>query len=92
VIHRKTGGNAFFAVQFLHLLYKIGVCDYLEVGLASLDVDSRWDQHYELTLKLTWTLAHMQYCCGKHEASRRTADEVLNHARLLTISLGFTVR
>jgi predicted ATPase len=62
--------------------------DYLESGIALLDADSRWDQHYDLTLKMTTTLAHVQFCCGKHEASRRMIDEVLDHARSLDDKLG----
>jgi tetratricopeptide (TPR) repeat protein len=62
--------------------------DYLETGLALLDADSRWDQHYDLTLKMTATLAYVELCCGKHEASRRMIDEVLDHARSLDDKLG----
>jgi hypothetical protein len=63
----------------------------LEVGLALLDVDSRWDQHYDWTLKLMSTLVHMQYC-RTHEVSRRMPDEVLNHTRCHGDKLDFTVR
>jgi hypothetical protein len=37
---------------------------------------------------MTATLAHVQLCCGKHEASRRMIDEVLDHARSLDDKLG----
>lgn len=62
--------------------------DLLTTGLSLLDPDTRWDQHYNLTLRLTSMLAHVQFCCGKHEASRRMIDEVLNHARSLDDKLG----
>jgi hypothetical protein len=64
----------------------------LEVGLALLDLDSCWDQHYDWTLKLMSTLAHMQYYCRTHEVSRRMPDEVFNHTRYHGDKLDFTVR
>jgi predicted ATPase len=62
--------------------------DLLVTGLSLLDPKARWDQHYELTLRLTSMLAHVHFCCGKHEASRRMIDEVLDHARSLDDKLG----
>jgi predicted ATPase len=62
--------------------------DLLVTGLSLLDPDTRWEHHYDLTLRLTSMLAHVQFCCGKHEASRRMVDEVLNHARSLDDKLG----
>jgi predicted ATPase len=62
--------------------------DLLITGLSLLDPDTRWDKHYDLTLSLTSMLAHLHFCCGKHEASRCMIDEVLNHARSLDDKLG----
>jgi predicted ATPase len=61
--------------------------DLLMAGLSLLP-GTRWDKHYDLTLRLTSMLAHVHFCCGKHEASRRMIDEVLNHARSLDDKLG----
>jgi histidine kinase len=62
--------------------------EFVMAGLALLDAESRWDQHYDLTLKLTSTLAHVEFCCGNREASRRMVDEVLDRARSLDDKLG----
>jgi predicted ATPase len=62
--------------------------DLLITGLSLLDPDTRWDEQYDLTLSLTSMLAHVHFCCGKHEASRCMIDEVLNHARSLDDKLG----
>jgi predicted ATPase len=56
---------------------------YLEAGLALLDDGRKWNQNYDLTLKMTTMLARMQYATGSTNECKKSVSEVLRHARTM---------
>lgn len=56
---------------------------YLEAGLELLDNEHKWNQNYELTLKMTTMLARMQYATGSTNECKKSVGEVLRHARTM---------
>jgi predicted ATPase len=55
--------------------------DYLRQGLEFLNRDTRWKDNYELTLKLSTTLASVFLCKRNFVGCKHVVDEVILNAR-----------
>lgn len=55
---------------------------FLRVGLGLLG-DTRWTDHYPLTLQMSTMSAKYEYCCGAFEPCKSRVGEVLIQARTL---------
>ena len=62
--------------------------DYLRKGLDLLKTETRWNLHYEITLKLMTKLAHCMTCLGRTKEGQVAIDEILQNARSLMDKLG----
>ena len=54
---------------------------FLTAGLDLLDKEVRWQENYDLTLRLASTLTHARFCCGLHQDNWDTMEEILDNAR-----------
>jgi predicted ATPase len=65
---------------------------FLRVGLGLLG-DTRWTDHYPLTLQMSTMSAKYEYCCGNFEPCKNRVGEVLIQARNLAdkIDVYFTL-
>jgi len=55
----------------------------LRVGVDCLDKESRWKEHYDLTLELFNLLLEIEFSTGNHPGSQAAVDEVLLNAKTL---------
>jgi hypothetical protein len=60
---------------------------YLSLGLDLLDPVTRWDDHYDLSLKLFASMAQMCFCAGQIDQCEFAVKEVLDHAKLIDDSI-----
>jgi predicted ATPase len=61
--------------------------EFLQSGLLLLDRRRKWDDHYELTLKITVKLSHVLFCNGEHEENWVVIDDVLRNSKNLADKL-----
>ena len=61
--------------------------EFLQTGLGLLDEETKWRDHYDLTLKLSDNLAHVRFCTGQHDENWDTLNEVLEHGKTTTDKL-----
>ena len=53
----------------------------LQKGLAVLDQETKWSDHFDLVFELTESLARMQLIVGDFEACKETTREALSHGK-----------
>mmetsp|Transcript_29476 Transcript_29476/g.44621 ORF Transcript_29476/g.44621 Transcript_29476/m.44621 type:complete len:1028 (-) Transcript_29476:222-3305(-) len=58
---------------------------FLRKGLALLDEESKWSDHFELTFSLVESLARMEFINGNLNACRVANKETLNHAKSISM-------
>ena len=57
--------------------------EYLKHGISILGGCNHnpWKEHYGLMLKLSVALSRIQYCCGLHNESLQSANDVIMHSK-----------
>jgi len=80
--------NCRAAVAAFKMFSFFAATEFLERGLDMLDNATRWDEDYDLTLRLTTTLAHIGSYCGQSDATDKAVAEILEHATCLKDKLG----
>lgn len=61
--------------------------EYLLVGVELLEPQSRWQNHYDLTLELYTSMAEMSFCAGRIEECQEAVREFLVHSKCIDDSL-----
>ena len=61
--------------------------EYLQSAVGLLDQRKKWDDYYELTLRISAQLSHVLFCNGQHDDIWAVIDDVLTNAKSLNDKL-----
>ena len=61
--------------------------EYLQHGIVLLDRQRKWEDHYELALRISAELSHVLFCNGQHDDNWHVIDDVLTNAKCLNDKL-----